>query len=709
MVIRKRLFLSIALLLFCICTHAQFIGFTKTADKYFTTEEYHTLIKAAALDAAADEDIPQSVMEENYQTYQAAIEGISMPLIIKKFKWLENGLFTKPAPGTPAFTKRKEAYARELQRGVRDALLNNNTIFKSIKSLNQSDRILSFNSDVTISKNGMLTVTETIRVYNGNGGNASDNDEIQRGIKRSFPTRYTNKLGLISTVPFRIKKVLLNQQPELYFTEKAVNGIVLYVGRKDKLLSSGIYSYEITYETEKQLIYHNNKDECYWNVTGNDWSFACEKASCTVRFPEGASVIESNCYTGRQGAREHACSGDSSHSNVIRFATNAGLQPYEGFTIAASVSKGILIEESSAAGFFSLMKNNLPIPVLSILAFLLFYFHFRAWRRVGRDPKGAVIIPQFEPPKDMSPSDVGYLVDQSYGAHLFSASVIDHAVHKLVNIDVKKEGLLFKSPVYYFDAPTQVKENIGQDKLYRWYGYSISSLYGQKAEKGTYNSTIAAIYKGMEEKLKDRLLIRRGRTNSFKGLFSLNDNFAGLGVVLLIFTGIAAIIYLALFHTPALVIISIILFIVCIIIQAVFMKIMSAYTPEGRAIADHVLGFKMYLQTAEEHRFDMMNPPEKTIQLFEKYLPYAIALKCENAWAEKFEDIIAAATAQGYQPSYYVGTGSHFSTSTFTSGIASGLAGTIASASTPPSSSSGGSGGGGSSGGGGGGGGGGGW
>ena len=104
-----------------------------------------------------------------------------------------------------------------------------------------------------------------------------------------------------------------------------------------------------------------------------------------------------------------------------------------------------------------------------------------------------------------------------------------------------------------------------------------------------------------------------------------------------------------------------------------------------------------------------MNPPDLTIQLFEKYLPYAIALECENQWSEKFETIINNTVEGGYQPAYFNMHGSNLNMRTFTSGLSSGISNTIASASTPPSSSGGGSGGGGSSGGGGGGGGGGGW
>jgi hypothetical protein len=41
----------------------------------------------------------------------------------------------------------------------------------------------------------------------------------------------------------------------------------------------------------------------------------------------------------------------------------------------------------------------------------------------------------------------------------------------------------------------------------------------------------------------------------------------------------------------------------------------------------------MYLAQAEQHIYNQLAPPEKTLDLFEKYLPYAVALNVQNEWA----------------------------------------------------------------------------
>ncbi|MCP4394643.1 MAG: DUF2207 domain-containing protein [Alphaproteobacteria bacterium] len=155
-----------------------------------------------------------------------------------------------------------------------------------------------------------------------------------------------------------------------------------------------------------------------------------------------------------------------------------------------------------------------------------------------------------------------------------------------------------------------------------------------------------------------------------------------------------------------------ILFAVLFGLQGIFGFLIKAPTMLGSKVMDEIKGFRMFLGLVEKERLNLMNPPEKTPELFEKYLPYALALNVENEWSEQFTEVFAnigIAEGNGYSPRWYNSDNrSSFSPNTFASSIGDGLASATSSSSSPPGSSSG-SGGGGSSGGGGGGGGGGGW
>ncbi len=101
-------------------------------------------------------------------------------------------------------------------------------------------------------------------------------------------------------------------------------------------------------------------------------------------------------------------------------------------------------------------------------------------------------------------------------------------------------------------------------------------------------------------------------------------------------------------------------------------------------------GFRQYLGVAEEDRLNALNPPEKTPELFERFLPYAIALDVENAWATRFAEVLAAASVAAVADSWYSNNSGHDRTSdpgSFATYLGSSLSQTISSASTPPGSS----------------------
>ena len=113
------------------------------------------------------------------------------------------------------------------------------------------------------------------------------------------------------------------------------------------------------------------------------------------------------------------------------------------------------------------------------------------------------------------------------------------------------------------------------------------------------------------------------------------------------------------------------------------------------------------LRNAEKDRMNFRNPPDRTPELFERFLPYALALDVEQEWSEQFADVLAAAAKDDdYRPGWYHGHNLHSGNMAgFASNLGASLPGAISSASTAPGSSSGSSGGGFSGGGGGGGGG----
>ena len=88
---------------------------------------------------------------------------------------------------------------------------------------------------------------------------------------------------------------------------------------------------------------------------------------------------------------------------------------------------------------------------------------------------------------------------------------------------------------------------------------------------------------------------------------------------------------------------------------------LAAGAERGRApIMDQIDGLREYLSVAEEERLEYLNPPDKTPELFERFLPYAVALDVENTWAKRFAGVLAAAAAAGAAAStWYSGRPRH--------------------------------------------------
>jgi uncharacterized membrane protein len=157
---------------------------------------------------------------------------------------------------------------------------------------------------------------------------------------------------------------------------------------------------------------------------------------------------------------------------------------------------------------------------------------------------------------------------------------------------------------------------------------------------------------------------------------------------------------------------------VYVLVVMLFYHLLPAPSVQGRRLLDGLEGYRDSLQLAESDVLALAgNAPAMSIALYEKHLPYAMALGVEDKWSARFSTALASGlidpAQREYQPDWYHSR-SRFSTPlALSSALAAGLVSATALASSPPSSSSsgggGGSSGGGSSGGGGGGGGGGGW
>lgn len=614
-----------------------------------------------------------------------------------------------------------------------------------------TEKVLSFESDVVIKKNADVVVTETITVF-------SNLTQIKHGITRDFPTRYHNKFGQEVNVHFKLVDAKMDGARVPSRIQRIANGVRIYLGFPDQLLSAGVHTFVIQYQVDHELGFFNTYDELYWNVTGNGWAFAIDKAKALIHVPEGASILQYSAYTGPMYAQgqdyETTISPDK---KTIAFVTTRTLAPKEGLTIAVAWPKGFVQPPSLFDELVRAMTRSWSVAISVLLTLFLFSYFFLIWWLHGKEPSSGVIFPQYQPPAGFSPAGIRYLAKFNLDRKALVAALINLAVHKKINIKESATEYVL-SPQNLDSSKLTNDEYHLLDKLFKQNEHYIipkeSVDYSQtKSARDLSERGMAALENILHGPMKQ--YFRKNLFYFFVGvgisavivflLFKHTDDLFPLFMMLfvagcffyvfkkawqiwlssshsnflvrfmktiinVVFPSIVLIVFLL----STLLVGSLIntsLLLVLIVINTVFYHVVRAYTPEGQKLMDQIRGLKMYLKTTERYHLIDWKPPQKTPELYERLLPYAIALDVENDWTEQFKEVLATIDYPQEKTvfSWYSGPGQfngfNFSNSVsrnFTSALL------ISSSATPPGTSSGSSGGG-SSGGGGGGGGGGGW
>lgn len=541
------------------------------------------------------------------------------------------------------------------------------------------ERILSYHSDILIRADGWIEVTETIRVR-------AEGNQIRRGIYRDYPTQYEDRFGNDVEVLYEPRSVTRNGQPEDFHSESYRNGVRTYFGRSDRFLQPGEHAYTYRYDAGRMLGFFEDYDELYWNVTGNDSVFPIDSASATVSFAfeVSADTLRQVAYTGLFGANGSAYRSSIDAGNTVRFETTSPLGPREALTIAVGLPKGLVAEPSQLQRFVWLLSDNLNLLVaLAGLAAILGYY-IPVWQSYGKDPEPGVVFTRYEPPEGFSPASLRYIQNMGYDNETMTAGVVSLAVKGYLRIESDDDEHSLHKQDPGADAPPL---STGELEL-------LEALFDRRTSVTLTDENHEII--GGAKDAHERSL----KFDYHKKYFITNGLLNLPPVLIAMFSALGAFLVGPSFF----VIVVIVLMLVTLIVFAIILK---RPTSLGRSLLDESAGFTDYLEYAEKDDLNLRNPPNKTPQLFEQYLPFALALGVEQQWAEQFNRIFASLSGPNggaWQPTWYSGSWNNPDLSSNTSSLSSNLGSAISSSVTPPGSSSGSSGGGFSGGGGGGGG-----
>jgi uncharacterized membrane protein YgcG len=476
---------------------------------------------------------------------------------------------------------------------------------------------------VSVSRDAAIEVTETIHARFTGAWN---------GLYRTIPVRYRTPQGFGYRLLLRPLSVTDDAWHPLRLessSERHYRKFRIWVPDARDAARTIILRYRV----DNALRFFADHDELYWNVTGDEWDVPIDAASARIRLPPGATGLRSLAFTGAYGSRaQDAAVRVLDDSVEVRMRRSLAF--HEGLTVVVGWDKGTVEEPGPRQRTALFLAANWPL----VIPFGVFAVILRLWYARGRDPRRQPIVVRYEPPDGLSPAEAGTLVDNRADMRDVTATVVDLAVRRLLFIEERTHALplgLWSSREFSLHRARASEEPLGLKPHERAIWDGIFS--GQRAEvelsdlKNEFYRALPGIRDCIYEALVGRGYYAR-RPDEVKRFFWIVACTVGVG-------GFAAAAVVSkqggeLLGVPPAIISAAAL--LSAVVVAAFGWIMPARTVAGARALEGVLGFEEFLSRVEADRVERV---ERTPELFEKYLPFAMALGVEHRWARAFEGI----------------------------------------------------------------------
>nr|HID15013.1 DUF2207 domain-containing protein [Anaerolineae bacterium] len=408
--------------------------------------------------------------------------------------------------------------------------------------------------------------------------------------------------------------------------------------------SNSSHTFTLRYTVQGGLRYYEDGDQLYWKAVFADRDFPVYGSIVTVHLPEGATADPVAAYS------TEASIAGRGESTVV-FTAQETLDPGQEFEVRVQFPHGI-VQGSPPSWQAAYDRKAQYGPVLSLVLgltgalaliggplFLLLLWYLR-----GRDPQ--VVLPAAylpEPPSDDPPGVAGTLVDEKADMQDIIATLVDLARRGYLTIEEERRSGFFGATDFDF---TFRRTDKPADGLLPYERTLLRRIFGGRTERrmsSLRNRFYTAIPRIKDQLYKETVKRRYFRASPDK----VRKRYTGLGVALLVGAIAGGICLMALLseYTGA---------VICPFIgigaTAIGMIIvgqwMPAKTRKGAKQAAWWGAFKRYL--AEIERYTDLS---QATDVFEKYLPYAIAFGLDRSWVRKFSRL---ETAQVPIPVWYV-------------------------------------------------------
>ncbi len=497
--------------------------------------------------------------------------------------------------------------------------------------------IQSFDAEIAVLPDGTIEVTEVIQPrFIGSW----------RGIYRTIPIEYRTAQGFNYTLLLNPISVTDESGRALRYEnsrERHYRKFKIYVPGAQDAVRTVILRYQVL----DGLKFFEDHDELYWNVTGDEWEVPIELATARILLPPGVTGLRALNFTGSYGSRQQDADVEIV-GNGVEIRMRRRLAFHEGLTAVVGWDKGFVREPGAVAKAALFLRSNWPFAIPLGAFGVMFWL----WYTRGRDPRLRPIAPQYAPPEGLTPAEVGTLVDNSAKMRDITAMIVDLAVRGYILIEEKEKPHLmglWSNKDYTFHLRKKIEE-WGSLKPHE--RELLGALFGPGAFESVDLSELQnKFYKnlpGIRDRIFDSLMAHRyylHRPDKVRQAYLVGGVIVGFAMVwggglvgqrfgiaslTMILTGIAT-----------------------GVVICGFSWFMPARTLDGTRALEGALGFEDFLGHVEA---DRMERTIKTPEMFEKFLPFAMALGVEKKWVTAFQDIYRQPPAwyQGsYGPNFY--------------------------------------------------------
>jgi uncharacterized membrane protein YgcG len=400
--------------------------------------------------------------------------------------------------------------------------------------------------------------------------------------------------------------------------------------------------------------FSNGYDELYWNATGDESEVPILASSVAVHLPSGVTGRQARVYTGFRGSKASEATV-SKIEDGFYFQADGGLLPFEGMTVDVAWNPGVVHRPTWVDRVSQAARANWIL----ILPFFSFYFMWRHWQERGRDPTRRPIAPQYRPPEGMTPAEIGTLTDNSPDMKDITSAIVDLAVRGFIRIEQRTEKVLglISSTEYTFYL---LEGNADREGLTEFETQLLSRLFalgdGTTVQTEDLQNEFYSEVGDLQDLIFERLIAAGYYTRRPDHVVGI---YLGVGVAALAVAFMAALGWSDALGIPPLPLGIGVLG--SVLPLFVFGPFMSRRTKKGTRRLEEILGFQEFLNRVEADHFRrMIDSPE----MFERYLPHAMALGVESKWARAFSDIYTE------PPDWYVGSApGHFNAALFASSM----------------------------------------